>query len=98
MACLLALLGSLPLGTLNVAAIADLGFRWDNGRSTVFRRLIDRGNCYVRLSLVAMDWVRKQEKIFRILGGSHSLLFLALAATSFYAALHPAWKERHSQQ
>jgi threonine/homoserine/homoserine lactone efflux protein len=45
---------------------------------------------YVRLSLVAMDWIRKQEKIFRILEWVTLAVVLALAATSFYAALHPS--------
>lgn len=44
---------------------------------------------YVRLSLVAMDWVRKQEKLFRILEWVTLLIVVALAVSSFYAASHP---------
>jgi threonine/homoserine/homoserine lactone efflux protein len=36
-----------------------------------------------------MDWIRKQEKIFRILEWVTLAIVLALAITSFYAALHP---------
>jgi hypothetical protein len=36
-----------------------------------------------------MDWIRKQEKIFRILEWVTLVIVVALAATSFYAALHP---------
>lgn len=44
---------------------------------------------YVRLSLVAMDWVRKQEKLFRILEWVTLVIVVALAVSSFYAAAHP---------
>jgi threonine/homoserine/homoserine lactone efflux protein len=44
---------------------------------------------YVRISLVAMDWIRKQKKLFKILEYITLLIVLALAASSFYAALHP---------
>ena len=45
---------------------------------------------YVRLSLVAMDWVRKQERIFKMLEWLTLIIVLALAFFSFYAALHPS--------
>src|SRR5688500_19776330 len=83
-------LGSLPLGTLNVAAMQ---ISVTDGISPAI--LFSLGSLtaeivYVRLSLVAMDWVRKQEKIFRILEWVTLAGVLALAATSFYAALHPS--------
>ena len=45
---------------------------------------------YVRLSLVAMDWVRKQKKLFKILEWVTLAIVVALAISSFYAALHPS--------
>ncbi len=87
---LISFLGSLPLGTLNVAAMqisvtesvrSALLFSLGSLLAEIF---------YVRLSLVAMDWIRKQERIFRILEWVTLLVILALAASSFYAALHPA--------
>ena len=45
---------------------------------------------YVRISLVAMDWIRKQEKILKALEWVTLIIVLALAAASFYAALHPS--------
>jgi threonine/homoserine/homoserine lactone efflux protein len=45
---------------------------------------------YVRLSLIAMDWVRKQQRIFKALEWVTLAIVLALAASSFYAALHPS--------
>jgi len=86
---LVSFLGSLPLGTLNVAAmqisVSD-GISpalWFSAGSLTAEVI------YVRLSLVAMDWVRKQEKIFRALEWITVLIVTALAVSSFYAALHP---------
>lgn len=86
---LVSFLGSLPLGTLNIAAMqisvsegiqAAMFF-------SIGSLLVEIG--YVRLSLVAMDWIRKQEKIFRILEYVTLVIVLALAFASFYAAMHP---------
>jgi len=44
---------------------------------------------YVRVSLVGMDWIRKQEKIFKILEWVTLVIVIALAVSSFHAALHP---------
>ena len=86
---LVSFLGSLPLGTLNVAAMQ---ISVSDGLYAAM--LFSIGSLlaeiiYVRLSLVAMDWIRKQEKIFRILEWVTLAVVLALAVTSFYAALHP---------
>lgn len=83
-------LGSLPLGTLNVAAmqisisdgiIAALKF----SVGSLLAEMV-----YVRLSLIAMDWVRKQQKLFRILEWVTLGIVVALAVSSIYAALHPS--------
>jgi|SRR6218665_58450 len=86
---LVSFLGSLPLGTLNIAAMQ---IAISDGITSAL--LFSFGSLtveviYVRLSLVAMDWVRKQEKIFRILEWVTLLIVVALAASSFYAAAHP---------
>lgn len=86
---LVSFLGSLPLGTLNIAAMQ---IAISDGITSAL--LFSLGSLtveviYVRLSLVAMDWVRKQEKIFRILEWVTLLIVLALAVSSFYAAAHP---------
>ena len=82
-------LGSLPLGTLNIAAMQ---IAITDGIQPAL--LFSLGSLtaeviYVRLSLIAMDWVRKQQKLFRILEWVTLLIVLALAASSFYAAIHP---------
>jgi threonine/homoserine/homoserine lactone efflux protein len=83
-------LGSLPLGTLNVAA-AQLAIT--DGIRPAF--LFSLGSLtaevvYVRLSLIAMDWVRRQQKLFRILEWVTLAIVVALAVSSFYAAMHPS--------
>lgn len=90
---LISFLGSLPLGTLNVAvmqiAISDgiqPAFLFSLGSLTA--EIV-----YVRLSLIAMDWVRKQQKLFKILELVTLLIVVALAVSSFYAAIHPGVKK-----
>ena len=48
---------------------------------------------YVRLSLVAMDWVRRRKKLFRFLEWFSLLVIAALAVTSFIAAADPHEKK-----
>jgi threonine/homoserine/homoserine lactone efflux protein len=86
---LVSFLGSLPLGTLNIAAMQ---ISVSNG--VMAAMLFSAGSLvveiiYVRISLVAMDWIRKQEKILKALEWVTLLIVLALAVSSFYAALHP---------
>lgn len=80
-------LGSLPLGTLNVAAM-QLGMTEGIWPAMLFSSGALTGEMiYVRASLVAMDWVRKKERLFRILEWATILLVLALAAGSIRAAM-----------
>lgn len=86
---LVSFLGSLPLGTLNIAAMQ---ISVSDGIAAAM--LFSAGSLlveiiYVRISLVAMDWIRKQEKILKALEWVTLIIVLALAASSFYAALHP---------
>lgn len=86
---LVSFLGSLPLGTLNIAAM-----QISISDGTVKAIMFSLGSLlaeviYVRLSLVAMDWIRKQERIFKILEWVTLAIVLALAVSSFYAATHP---------
>lgn len=83
-------LGSLPLGTLNIAVMQ---ISISDGIKAAF--LFAAGSlvsevAYVRISLVAMDWVRKQQKLFRILEWITLGIVVALAISSFYAATHPS--------
>ena len=90
---LVSFLGSLPLGTLNIAAMQ---ISVSDGVTQAM--LFSAGSLlveiiYVRISLVAMDWIRKQEKVLKALEWVTVVIVLALAASSFYAALHPSVKE-----
>lgn len=87
---LVSFLGSLPLGTLNVAAM-QISVT-DGVKPALWFSLgsLAAEMIYVRLSLVAMDWVRKQERLFKILEWLTFFIVLALAISSFYAALHPS--------
>jgi hypothetical protein len=82
-------LGSLPLATMNVAAM-QISISDSVGSAMLFSLgslLVEM--IYVRLSLVAIAWIKKQRKLFRILEYVTLLIILALAASSFYAALSP---------
>ena len=90
---LVSFIGSLPLGTLNVAAMQ---ISITDGITAAI--LFSLGSLlveilYVRLSLVAMDWIRRQERLFKILEWVTLAIILALAVSSFYAALHPETEE-----
>jgi threonine/homoserine/homoserine lactone efflux protein len=83
-------LGSLPLGTLNVAAmqISISEGSWQAILFSLGSLLVEM--IYVRISLVGIDWIRKQQKIFKILEWVTLAIVVALAVSSFYAALHPS--------
>lgn len=86
---LVSFVGSLPLGTLNILAMKISIY--DGIMAAI---LFAIGSLlveviYVRISLVAMDWVRKQDKLLKTLEWVTLFIVLALAIASFYAALHP---------
>lgn len=87
---LVSFLGSLPLGTLNIAAMQIAITEGVMGALMFSLGSLLVEVIYVRLSLVAMDWVRKQEKLFRALEWVTLAIVLALAISSFYAAAHPS--------
>jgi threonine/homoserine/homoserine lactone efflux protein len=90
---MISFLGSLPLGTLNVA-IMQIAIS-DGLRPALYFGLgsLTAEVVYVRLSLIAMDWVRKQKVLFRALEWVTLVIVLALAISSFYAATHPDVKK-----
>ena len=86
-------LGTLPLGTLNIAAMQIAVS--DGLRPALYfaSGVLLVEIIYVRVSLVAMDWVRKQQKLFRILEWVTLLIIIALAVSSFIAAADPTVKK-----
>jgi len=86
-------LGSLPLGSLNIAAM-QIAISSGVIQALYFSiGSLSAEVVYVRLSLVAMDWIRKQQKILKALEWVTFFIVLALAIASFYAALHHSIKE-----
>jgi threonine/homoserine/homoserine lactone efflux protein len=86
-------LGTLPLGTLNIAAM-QISIS-DGVRPAIYFALgaLLVEVIYVRISLVAMDWVRKRKKLFRWLEWITVLIIAALAVSSFIAAADPEEKK-----
>ncbi len=83
---LISFLGSLPLGTLNVAAM-QIGIQESIAQAMYFSLgslLVEM--IYVRLSLVGVDWIRKQEKLMKAMEWFTLLIIVALAVGSFVAA------------
>lgn len=86
---LVSFLGSLPLGTLNVAAM-QISVQ-ENIRNAIFFSLgsLTVEMIYVRISLVGINWIRKQKKLFRWMEWIALAIVLALAIGSFAAAMKP---------
>ena len=87
---LISFLGSLPLGTLNVAAM-QIGIQESVKNAVYFSLgslLVEM--VYVRISLVGVDWIRKQEKLMKAMEWFTLIIIIALAAGSFMAAASKA--------
>ncbi len=85
---LVSFLGSLPLGTLNVAAM-----QISVQESIINAIYFSLGSLltemiYVRISLVGINWIRKQKKLLKWMEWITLGIVLALAAGSFIAAIH----------
>jgi threonine/homoserine/homoserine lactone efflux protein len=82
-------LGSLPLGTLNVAAM-QISVQ-ENIRNAILFSLgsLSVEMVYVRISLVGINWIRKQKKLFKWMEWIALAIVVALAIGSFIAAGKP---------
>ncbi len=83
---LISFLGSLPLGTLNIAAM-QIGIQ-ESINNALFFALgsLTVEMIYVRISLIGIDWVRRQKKLLKIMEWITLSIIIALAAGSFIAA------------
>ena len=81
-------LGSLPLGTLNVAAM-QISVQ-ENIQNAIYFSLgsLLTEMIYVRISLVGINWIRKQKVLFKWMEWIALAIVLALAVGSFIAATH----------
>src|SRR6185437_11409040 len=79
-------LGSLPLGTLNVAAM-QISVQ-ENITNAIYFSLgsLLTEMIYVRISLVGINWIRKQKVLFKWMNWIALAIVLALATGSFIAA------------
>jgi threonine/homoserine/homoserine lactone efflux protein len=83
---IISFLGSLPLGTLNIAAM-QIGIQESIADAMYFSigsLLVEM--IYVRISLVGIDWIQKQEKLMKIMEWVTLFIIIALAVGSFMAA------------
>jgi threonine/homoserine/homoserine lactone efflux protein len=83
---LISFLGCLPLSTLNITAM-QIGIQESIPDALYFSLgclLVEM--VYVRISLVGMDWVRKQVKLMRMLEWVTLVIIVLLAIGSFLAA------------
>ena len=83
---MISFLGSLPLGTLNVAAM-QIGIQESIKNAILFSfgsLLVEM--IYVRISLVGIDWIRRQEKVMKVMEWITLGIVVALAIGSFIAA------------
>lgn len=85
---LVSFLGSLPLGTLNVAAM-QISVQ-ENVSNAIFFSLgsLLTEMIYVRASLVGINWIRKQKVLFKWMEWITLGIVAALATGSFIAATH----------
>ena len=86
---MISFLGSIPLGTLNVAAM-----QISVQESIINAMYFSLGSLivemiYVRISLVGINWIRKQKKLFRWMEWITLAIVVALAIGSFVAAMQP---------
>jgi threonine/homoserine/homoserine lactone efflux protein len=84
---MISFLGSLPLGTLNVAAM-QLGIYESIQNALLFSLgslLVEM--VYVRISLVGINWINKQQKLMNIMQWITFAIIVVLACASFYAAM-----------
>lgn len=83
-------IGALPLGTTNLAA-TQIAISDGLQPALLFALgLVVADIFYVYVTLLAMQWIQKQTKLFKALEWITLLIVIALAAANFYAALHPA--------
>ena len=84
---LISFLGSLPLGTLNVAAM-QIGIYEGVNNALYFSfgsLLVEM--LYVRISLIGINWLQKQQRLMKIMQWVTFGIIVLLAFGSFYAAI-----------
>lgn len=79
-------LGALPLGTQNLAAM-QIAISDGLQPALIFSiGLIAADIFYIYVTLLAMQWIQRQKKLFKTLEWVTLVIIIALAASNFYAA------------
>jgi threonine/homoserine/homoserine lactone efflux protein len=86
---IISFLGTLPLGTLNISAMQIAVSDGVQPAMYFVMGALLVEIIYVRMSLVAIDWVFRHKRLFRWLEWITVLIIAALAISSFYAAAQP---------
>lgn len=82
-------LGTLPLGTLNITAMQIAVSDGVEPALWFVTGALIVEVVYVRVSLVAMDWVFKHDRLFKWLEWITVLIIVALAISNLYASTQP---------
>ena len=86
---LISFLGTLPMGTLNIMAMQiAIQESVKNALLFVLGSLIVE-MIYVRISLVGIHWIQKQDRVMKAMQWVTLFIIAALATGSIVAALHP---------
>lgn len=87
---LISFLGTLPMGTLNITAM-QISIQESVKNALLFALgSLTVEMIYVRISLVGIQWLQRQERLMKIMQWLTLGIVLALAAGSIAAALHPS--------
>ncbi len=85
---IISFLGSLPLGPLNLfTAYISVSKSLSAGLAFSLGCLVSE-LIFVRLALISMNWITKQQKLFKILEWISVVIITGLAIFSFYAAIN----------
>ena len=86
---LISFLGTLPMGTQNITAM-QIGIQESVQNALLFvLGSLTVEMIYVRISLVGISWIQKQEALMKAMQWITLVIILALATGSIMAALHP---------
>lgn len=86
----IAFIGMLPLGTQNLAAM-QIAISDGVQPAILFALgMVVPDVFYVMVTLLAMQWIQKQKRLFKALEWVTLVIVVSLAVANFYAAVHPA--------
>lgn len=92
---LISFLGTLPMGTLNVMAM-QIGIEEGVQQALLFvLGSLTVEMIYVRISLVGINWIQKQDKLMKAMQWITLGIIVVLAAGSIHAAMQPSHEAKN---